>query len=84
MASLSILPSGLYVKSDNFYANRNHKVYNFKKANFHTSFACKLGFVVDNISDVNFVVESFYNVFYEILDVHIPVVKNFKHTYSYN
>lgn len=59
-------------------------MYNFKKANFHTSFACKLGFVVDNISDVNFVVESFYNVFYEILDVHIPVVKNFKHTYSYN
>lgn len=34
-----------------------------------------------NVADVNIAVEKFYNKFYELLDIHVPIYENFKRKY---
>lgn len=78
--ALSILINDLSFKQPTFVTNCKNKTYNYKKANYLSLYYAILNTnwnFLENIPDSNSAVDFFYSKFYEILDVHVPVYKNF-------
>lgn len=82
--SLSIELYGLATTRDSFSSNDSKRTLNFKKANYYSLYNELLYTNWDFLSmsaEINTIVDSFYNKFYEILNNHVPLSKNFKHVY---
>lgn len=82
--SLSIRLKEIGRKQDIFDTNAVAKTYNFKKANYYALYNDFLHTdwrFLESVTEVDAAVNSFYNKFYKILDTHVPVYKNYKHTY---
>ena len=70
--------------NNNFTANNNNKVYNFKKADYPSLYNAILNTdwtFLENFEDVNAATDEFYIKIYELLDNYVPVYKCHKRKY---
>lgn len=76
----------LQIKSKfiNFSSHKNHKAYNFKKANFPGLYNALLDsdwYYLQNFDDVNLALDSFYDKLYQIFDKYVPQYKSYNRQY---